>query len=150
MAEEVIIFARSLPFHHLGRMEVVAWDLAVQLQVKGFKVTVVTTDFDENIPVLENNPQIIKLKNIPKAAYSAGWWTETEKIIETWGTKDNVSAVISISAGAFSTLKHKKSFPNAKFIMQAHGTSIGELVSKIKTRKIKRFYPVLKTYLVFI
>ncbi|HBM2545468.1 TPA: glycosyltransferase family 1 protein, partial [Enterobacter hormaechei subsp. xiangfangensis] len=46
MAEEVIIFARSLPFHHLGGMEVVAWDLAVQLQVKGFKVTVVTTDFD--------------------------------------------------------------------------------------------------------
>ncbi len=62
MAEEVIIFARSLPFHHLGGMEVVAWDLAVQLQVKGFKVTVVTTDFDEDIPVLENTPQIIKLK----------------------------------------------------------------------------------------
>lgn len=82
MAEEVIIFARSLPFHHLGGMEVVAWDLAVQLQVKGFKVTVVTTDFDENIPVLENNPQIIKLKNIPKAAYSAGWWTETEKSLK--------------------------------------------------------------------
>ncbi|HBM7653032.1 TPA: glycosyltransferase family 4 protein [Enterobacter hormaechei subsp. steigerwaltii] len=149
MAEEVIIFARSLPFHHLGGMEVVAWDLAVQLQVKGFKVTVVTTDFDEDIPVLENTPQIIKLKNIPKAAYSPGWWAETEKIIETWRTKDNVSAVISISAGAFSTLKHKKLFPNAKFIMQAHGTSIGELVSKIKTRKIKKILSSVKNILGF-
>ncbi|MFP2375331.1 glycosyltransferase family 4 protein [Enterobacter ludwigii] len=149
MAEEVIIFARSLPFHHLGGMEVVAWDLAVQLQLKGYNVTVVTTEFDETTSVLENNPQIIMLKNIPKAAYSAGWWTETEKIIKAWSNKDNVRAVISISAGAFSTLKHKNLFPNAKFIMQAHGTSVGEFVSKIKTRQIKKILSSAKNVLGF-
>lgn len=149
MAEEVIIFARSLPFHHLGGMEVVAWDLAVQLKVKGFDVKVVTTDFDAEVPASEHLPEIIKIKNIPRAAYSKGWWSETEKLAERWSNKENVRAVISISAGAFSTLKHKKLFPEAKFIMQAHGTSVGELVSKLKTRQIKKVLSSVKNVLGF-
>lgn len=149
MAEEVIIFARSLPFHHLGGMEVVAWDLAIQLQASGFDVKVVTTDFDAEIPFNVHAPEIIKIKNIPPAVYSQGWWAETEKLIKQWENKDNVSAVISISAGAFSILKYKKNFANAKFIMQAHGTSVGELVSKLKTRQVKKVLSSAKNILGF-
>lgn len=149
MAEQVIIFARSLPFHHLGGMEVVAWDLAVQLQLTGFDVKVITTDFYAEIASSEHYPEIIKIKNIPKAQYSPGWWKQTEKLIAGWDNKENVSAVISISAGAFSTLKYKPSFPNAKFIMQAHGTSVGELLSKLKTRQIKKVLSSVKNVLGF-
>lgn len=149
MAEEVIIFARSLPFHHVGGMEVVAWDLAGQLQAKGFDVKVITTDFDTDIPFSASNPEIIKIKNIPPAVYSPGWWKETEKLAQCWINKNNVRAVISISAGAFSILKHKKMFPNAKFIMQAHGTSIGELVSKLKTGKVKKILSSAKNIMGF-
>jgi hypothetical protein len=138
MVDEVLIFSRSLPFHHLGGMEVVAWDLAQQLQISGFDVKVITTDFDTVIPTSENTPQIIKIKNIPKAEYSKGWWKETENISAEWANKEKVRAVISISAGAFSVLKLKPQFPNAKFIMQAHGTSVGEFVSKLKTRQLKK------------
>lgn len=123
MAKEVIIFSRSLPFHHLGGMEVVAWDLAVELQAKGFDVKVVTTNFDAETILPVNSPEIIKIKNIPQAVYSKEWWSETEKLANSRRNKDNVVAVISISAGAFSVLQHKKCFQNAKFIMQAHGTS---------------------------
>ncbi len=144
MAEEVIIFSRSLPFHHLGGMEVVAWDLAVQLRSKGYDVKVVTTDFDAEVPFSITNPEIIKIKNVPKAVYSKGWWYETTKLAKCWQDKGNVKAVISISAGAFSVLQYKKLFPNAKFIMQAHGTSIGEMVSKLKTRQFKKILSSLR------
>lgn len=149
MVDEVLIFSRSLPFHHLGGMEVVAWDLAQQLQISGFDVKVITTDFDTVIPTSENTPQIIKIKNIPKAEYSKGWWKETENISAEWANKEKVRAVISISAGAFSVLKLKPQFPNAKFIMQAHGTSVGEFVSKLKTRQLKKLLSSIKNVLGF-
>jgi glycosyltransferase involved in cell wall biosynthesis len=145
MSNEIIIFSRSLPFHHLGGMEVVAWDLAVELGKSGYKVTVVTTEMKAE-PVKENAsyPNIISLKNIPVAEYSTGWWKETEELISGWPEKEKVRAVISISAGAFSCLKYKNDFPNARFIMQAHGTSVGEILSKIKTGKIKKILSCIK------
>lgn len=149
MAKEVIIFSRSLPFHHLGGMEVVAWDLAVELQAKGFDVKVVTTNFDAETILPVNSPEIIKIKNIPQAVYSKEWWSETEKLANSWRNKDNVVAVISISAGAFSVLQHKKCFQNAKFIMQAHGTSVGEMISKLKTRQLKKILSSVKNILGF-
>lgn len=149
MAKEVIIFSRSLPFHHLGGMEVVAWDLAVELQAKGFDVKVVTTNFDAETILPVNSPEIIKIKNIPQAVYSKEWWSETEKLANSWRDKDNVVAVISISAGAFSVLQHKKYFQNAKFIMQAHGTSVGEMISKLKTRQLKKILSSVKNILGF-
>lgn len=150
MGNEVIILSRSLPFHHLGGMEVVAWDLAVELQKKGFATKVITTDFS-NLPenVAFPLPQIIKIKNIPVAQYSKGWWYETEKILSTWQHKENVCAVISISAGAFGVLKIKHLFPGAKYIMQAHGTSVGEFYSKIKTKKIKKILSAVKNVIGF-
>lgn len=149
MAKQIIIYSRSLPFHHLGGMEVVAWDLAVHLQEQGFDVKVVTTDFDAEVPFAVNNPEIIKIKNIPRAVYSKGWWSATQKLAESWSNKDNVQAVISISAGSFSVLQHKKLYPNAKFIMQAHGTSVGEMVSKLKTRQPKKILSSVKNILGF-
>lgn len=66
MANQIIILARSLPFHHLGGMEIVAWDLAVELKNKGYQVSVITTDFDTDIEKEIDGPTLIKLKNIPR------------------------------------------------------------------------------------
>lgn len=150
MANQIIILARSLPFHHLGGMEIVAWDLAVELKNKGYQVSVITTDFDTDIEKDIDGPAIIKLKNIPRGKYSAGWWKKTAETMLAWENKNEVCAVISISAGAFGVLKHKDKFPYARFIMQAHGTSIGELVSKLKTKKIKKTLSAVKNIIGFI
>jgi glycosyltransferase involved in cell wall biosynthesis len=144
MADEVIILSRSLPFHHLGGMEVVAWDLAVELQKREFKVTVITTDYTDNSSNPESLPSVKKIKNIPPGVYSKGWWEKTDEVMQNWQGKEDVCAVISISAGGFAALKYKKVFPNASFIMQAHGTSMGELVSKIKTGKVKKIISSIK------
>jgi len=150
MANEVIILARSLPFHHLGGMEIVAWDLAVELQNKGFQTKVITTDFTGNaMHHTTPAPEIIRIKDVPSAKYSKGWWRKSEALLADWENKENVCGIISISAGAFSALKLKKKFPNAKFIMQAHGTSVGEVLSKLKTRKIKKILSAFKNVLGF-
>lgn len=149
MVNEVIILTRSLPFHHLGGMEVVAWDLANKLKDRGFVVKIITTDFDDNNFHSTSCVEIIRIKNIPAACYSKGWWSETERLIYNWKEKENVVAVVSISSAAFSVLKYKDKFKNAKFIMQAHGTSMGELVSKLKTKKIKKIVSGIKNILGF-
>ncbi|QJT81539.1 glycosyltransferase family 4 protein [Kosakonia sp. MUSA4] len=150
MANQIIILARSLPFHHLGGMEIVAWDLAVELKNKGYQVSVITTDFDTDIENEIDGPALIKLKNIPRGKYSSGWWKKTAETMLAWENKNEVCAVISISAGAFGVLKHKDKFPYARFIMQAHGTSMGELVSKLKTKKIKKALSAVKNIIGFI
>ena len=150
MANQIIILARSLPFHHLGGMEIVAWDLAMELRNKGYDVNVITTDFESDVSDTVNMLNVIKLKNIPQGKYSKGWWQRTADTLRKWPNKDDVCAVISISAGGFSILKLKEKFPRAKFIMQAHGTSIGELISKFKTKKIKKMLSAIKNIIGFV
>lgn len=150
MANQIIILARSLPFHHLGGMEIVAWDLAVEFTKKGYQVSVITTDFDADVIKSTDGPEIIKLKDIPRGKYSSGWWNKTAETILAWQNKNEVSAIISISAGAFSVLKYKNKFPHATFIMQAHGTSMGEFVSKLKTKNIKKILSSVKNIIGFI
>jgi len=150
MANQIIILARSLPFHHLGGMEIVAWDLAVELKNKGYRVSVITTDFDSDVQEVTDGPEIIKLKGIPRGIYSTGWWHKTAETMLAWKNKHEVCSVISVSAGAFGVLKFKDKFPSATFIMQAHGTSMGELVSKLKVKKIKKTISAVKNIIGFV
>jgi hypothetical protein len=57
---------------------------------------------------------------------------------------ENILAVISISAAGFSCLRYKSEFQNTKFIMQAHGTSFDEFVSKIKSCSLKKWCGSIK------
>jgi glycosyltransferase involved in cell wall biosynthesis len=50
---------------------------------------------------------------------------------------DSASAVLSVSAGAYALLAFKPSRPATRFVMQAHGTAIGEVLSTWRTRRPK-------------
>lgn len=130
---KVVIVARSLPLHHIGGMEVVCWDLCMELALRGLKVIVITT---QNNSKKENytheNLEVVFLENTKPGCYSRKWWRESSEYFATLD-KEELSAVISISAAGVSLLKYKDDFKNVKFIMQAHGTSFSELVSKLKS-----------------
>lgn len=145
MEGKVIVFARSLPFHNIGGMEVVCWDLCVALSEKGLSVEVITTNLDEekkpkNLP---KNIKVVFLKNTASGKYSKNWWRYTAEYIENI-SDSKILAFLSISVAGKSVLKYKSLFPDSKFIMQAHGTSYGEFISKWKTVSLKRWLSSLK------
>ena len=135
----IVIVARSLPLHGIGGMEVVCWDLCSGLAERGYKVIVITTQLPyKTNNVIHKNVQIVSLEKTKPGRYSQGWWREVSKYFATLDS-ETISAVISISAAGVSLLKYREKFNNTKFIMQAHGTSFAELVSKLKTNSLKKW-----------
>lgn len=135
--DTIVILSRSLPHHGLGGMEVVAWDLATEFARQGLSVTVLTTP----IPGLQgefvqNGVRVVPLDGMPSGRYSTAWWKVSRSYFEQH-LMQSVCAVLSVSAAAFGLLPLKHKIANVPFIMQAHGTSWGEVVSKWRSRRLK-------------
>lgn len=131
----ILMVSRSLPFHGIGGMEAVAWDLARAFVVAGCSVTVLTTKCPAlSGPMVRDGVDILPL-DVPSGRYSAQWWKKSSTVFmdRLEGTTD---IVLSISAGA-RTMALRRSGPNPAFIMQAHGTAWGEFVSKLRQRRFR-------------
>ncbi|WP_407265459.1 glycosyltransferase [Klebsiella quasipneumoniae] len=140
MANRIFIFARSLPFHHIGGMEVVAWDLAQALAKAGYEVKVITTEFSADVKIIDQtNPAIHVIRNTVPGKYSNSWWVGTRDFIDH-EIDENVSALISVSAAGFNAVHVRDKYPQVTCIMQAHGTSWGEFISKWKNQQLRNVY----------
>ena len=83
MRNEVVMLSRSLPFHSLGGMEIVTWDLARELVHLGHVVRVITTSLPgKPEEFMEEGVTIVALKNTPSGRYSSTWWVESRKYFE--------------------------------------------------------------------
>lgn len=132
---KILIVSRSLPFHHLGGMEAVAWDLARALKQQGATVTVLTTacaSLGKHYATVDGVG--IHLLDAPPGRYSRAWWKESKRVFED-RYADNVDVVLSISAGA-RTIATSASRGSTPFVFQAHGTAWGEFVSKLRQSSI--------------
>jgi glycosyltransferase involved in cell wall biosynthesis len=137
MKSEIVILTRSLPFHSLGGMEIVAWDLARAFVRMGQAVRIVTTSLPgHRTEFVRDGVTIVPLAETPAGRYSAAWWRESRRHFEQHCMQTS-AAVLSVSAGAFGLFPLKERLPGVPFIMQAHGTSWGEVVSKWRSRRIK-------------
>lgn len=132
----ILFVSRSIPLHHFGGMELVAWDLAVAFKEMGHTVNFLTTSLPNRPQVLTHDKIIVHaLSNTTTGKYSSSWWKESSIYFqETLKPKTNI--VLSISAGAYGLLEHKNHIP---FVLQAHGTSWGEFISKLREKKIKSY-----------
>lgn len=130
----VLIVARSLPFHNLGGMEAVAWDLARALAREGNTVTLLTTACDRLPSVqIKENVRIHPL-DVPTGRYSRAWWRQSTYVFNQQ-YKHNVDIVLSVSAGARAIMKSRPSDGSGpRFVVQAHGTAWGEFLSKMRQR----------------
>lgn len=122
----LLVVTRSLPFHAAGGMEHVAWDVAHALADSGLALTVLTT----RVPgrpyrFTENGVAVVALQEAAPGRYSGGFWRASR----SWYRENalDVGAVLSVSAGAYGLLSERTRRPEVRFVMQAHGTSIGEL-----------------------
>ncbi len=132
--KRIVIFSRSLPVHGVGGMEMIAWDLARAFQSKGFDVVCLTTSINNSKEVfIKDRVKVIALKNTSSGKYSSAWFRGSyEYFIKHFNDADTV--VFSVSAAAAGLLR-RKSLIVSPIVFQAHGTSIGEIKSKLRTLK---------------
>ncbi len=134
----VLMVSRSLPFHQTGGMEFVAWDLARALASAQAEVTLLTTRIPGRPACFrEERVAVHALQRAPPGRYSGEWWRGSSAWFRKRGGEMN--AVLSVSAGAYGLLRDRKMYPDTRFVMQAHGTSVGEIRSKLKTLKLSRW-----------
>jgi len=144
MENNLLIITRSLPFHNIGGMEAIAWDVARGLAKKGLNVTVLTTQTDAlpSLSVIEDVS--VHALNVPSGRYSSAWWRKSQSIFaETYADKINV--VLSVSAAGMSVARWiKENDKCIKLFVQAHGTAWGEIISKLSTKSLRGKITVLK------
>jgi len=137
-----ILFAsRSLPLHALGGMEMISWDLARQFVKDGLLVTFLTTEIPGKPErFMLDGVNVVALKGTRPGRYSRQWWKKSRDYFEK-SLASNVSIVFSVSAAAYSLMHSAHAIP---VILQAHGTSIGEIKSKWKTLSLKAILASLR------
>ena len=132
----VVVVARSLPFHQLGGMEAVAWDLCRSLAQRGVQVTALTTATPK-LPARSTieGVEIVTL-DAPSGRYSKQWWQASREAILTLLPCDIVLSV-SIAGVAIAQDKRFRAQSRAQVIFQCHGTADTDFRSKIRTGKPK-------------
>ena len=127
------MMSRALPFHSLGGMEMIAWDLACQFVKNGLLVTFLTTEIPGRPEQFNSEGvRVVALKGTRPGCYSRLWWKKSRDYFEKC-LADNVSIIFSVSAAAYGLTHRRKSFKNIPIILQVHGTSLSEIKSKWKT-----------------
>lgn len=129
----ILFFSRSLPCHTIGGMELVAWDIAEGLAARGHNIKIITTAKPQGCHFsasTSDNLEIQFLGNTMPGRYSRQWWqgSRSAYLREKDHFKPNI--VFSVSAGARSVFPVLDGTPA---VMQAHGTSIGEFRSKMRS-----------------
>ncbi|ABY93547.1 glycosyl transferase, group 1 [Thermoanaerobacter sp. X514] len=129
--------SRILPFHSIGGMQAIAWDLARQFVRDGIRVTFLTTKIP-NKPekFVEDGIEVVTLKNTIPGRYSFTWWKYSREYFEK-NLIDSATGILSVSSAANSLLTLKKHLKEVPFLLQAHGTSLGEILSKWRTLQPK-------------
>lgn len=133
----IVMVTRVLPHHSIGGMQAVAWDLATEFVRRGVTVTILTA----TIPGMpeqfrDAGVNIRALRGTTWQRYGKHWWRETRRVFER-ELLSTCSLVFSISAGGFSLLPLRSRMPQIPFVLQAHGTSVGELISKWKSGSLR-------------
>lgn len=136
MGMQLLIVTRSLPFHQLGGMEAVAWDIAKGLAREGIHVSVLTTQ----APALRERNIIdgvhVHALPVPCGRYTRQWWQQS---LKTFADEyaNHVDAVLSISAGAMAIARWARMHqPHVKLYVQAHGTAWSDIISKTKSGSV--------------
>ncbi|HEX6501472.1 MAG TPA: glycosyltransferase family 4 protein [Micromonosporaceae bacterium] len=131
MTESVLMFSRSTPHHQAGGMETLAWNLAAEWAALGTEVRVVTTEIPGAAqPFREDGVEVVPLPGTRPGRYSASWWEASRRY---WTSLDAAPPVVlSVSAGAYSVVRARAHQPRTAFVMQAHGTSMLDIGSKLR------------------
>ena len=131
------MLTRVLPHHSVGGMQAVAWELATEFARRGVTVTVLTAEIHGYPESFEDSGVRVRtLTVVSWRRYGWRWWRTSHEVFarELLGSCD---LVLSISAAGFGLLKLRTQTPTVPFVLQAHGTSPGEVISKWRSGSVK-------------
>jgi len=148
--------SRTLPFHSIGGMQAIAWDIFRELARTGHEVTVITTRINgKPATFTEDGVTVIAVQSSKPERYSSAWWAGSRNEVKKIGL-EKIDGVLSVSIAAAGLIPLKSQGLAAPFLFQAHGTSWGELVSKWRTGKpvqilksIKNLYWFFKDAMIY-
>jgi glycosyltransferase involved in cell wall biosynthesis len=131
----VLAAARSLPFHGIGGMQAIAWDVLAGLARRGHRVTVLTTSIPGRpCEELEHDGvTVLPLAGTTPGRYSSAWWLGSRRVAAYLGKR--VDAVLSVSSAAAGLLPLKRSVLRVPFVFQAHGSSWAEALAKWRSAR---------------
>jgi glycosyltransferase involved in cell wall biosynthesis len=116
-------------------MESVAWDLCREL-ARTIPVTVLTTSVPSRpAEFVLDGVRVRALPGTPGGRYSTSWWRGSRAALGEELADGSVGGVLSVSAAAFSGVDLVAGH-GARAVMQAHGTSVMELTSKLGSRRL--------------
>jgi len=141
--------SRTLPFHSIGGMQAIAWDIFREMVRQGHKVTVITTSIPSYPADFEQDGvRVIALQDTTPEQYSSQWWRSSREAALGLDISQ-IDGVVSISVAADGLFLLRKKGLKAPFLLQLHGTSWGELLSKWRTRQPLQILKSVKNLLWF-
>lgn len=142
----ILCTSRTLPFHSIGGMQVIAWDLMREFVRLGHQVTVITTAIaGHDVPFVNQGVSVIPLSGTKSEVQNANWWRlSLVKAVEV-NNNAPVDMVLSVSASGAALLGFKRD-NKIPFVFQAHGTSWGEIQSKFSSGKLKQILSSVKNF----
>ncbi|PTT74991.1 hypothetical protein DBR42_29910 [Pelomonas sp. HMWF004] len=144
----VLGVSRTLPFHSIGGMQAIAWDVFRMLAQQGHRVTVLTTTIPgRDAPFEADGVRVEPVAGTPPERYSAAWWQASDAAALQVHARSPVDAVLSISSAAAEMPRFRAAAPQAPFVFQAHGTSWGEFQSKWRSGKPVQWLKSVKNLL---
>ncbi len=130
----ILIVTRSVPLHSFGGMEIVTWDLARAFKELGHRVRILTTEIPHRPQRFNEDAIETHTVNTGRPGkYSRQWWKESLEAFKTT-LADETDVILSVSAGAYGLLDYNKAVTKKPIFLQAHGTSYGEVLSKLRTQ----------------
>lgn len=141
----VLGVSRTLPFHSIGGMQAIAWDVFRMLAQQGHRVTVLTTAIPGRGAAFEvDGVRVEPVASAPAERYSAAWWRDSDTAALRVHAAHPVDAVLSISSAAAEMPAFRAQAPHVPFVFQAHGTSWGEFQSKWRSGRPLQWFKSLK------
>ncbi len=130
-----VFFTRTLPYHGVGGMEVLIWDLMTEIVRSGHgMVTVVTTYIPEKPEKFEDEGvSVVAIQGVTPRRYTPKWWRLSADYFDE-SLRESAFCVISVAMGAAGILFQRSRFLDVPVICQSHGTVLSETVSKLRTK----------------
>jgi L-malate glycosyltransferase len=136
--KRILILSRAIPLHRIGGMEMLTWDLATAFNNRGIEVVIGTSEVPGYGRTFEKDGILVEaIPNTRSSRYCKKFWQGTLDVYEREGRGKAFGLLSVSSAGRQVVLCREKT--DLPVVMQAHGTSLGEIRTKWRARSIKEF-----------
>ena len=132
---KICIFAKGLPVHITGGMEIHVQELVEGLVKRGHKVTVITTKHPEGIEKEEKGDLKIYYVGDKPLKYTKRFYKKSAKLFERLDKEERFDVVHSQSTSGYGFAKFCKD--KMPFVATLHGTIRNEIRSARNTKSIK-------------